>query len=103
MKTKVFLTGLALLAVTVFANAQNPAGCKGNGNGPCNGSGKGSACIAKNNDGAEANKGNGNTITPRKNGNGNGLCDGSGKGQGQKFVDSNKDGICDNNKTGTKK
>lgn len=107
MKTKLFLTGLALMAVTVLANAQNPVGCRGNGNGQCNGSGKGSACVAKNKEGAGTNMGKSNTVTPRKNGNGNGQCDGSGAGQnsgkGRNFVDANKDGVCDNNKTSSKK
>ena len=39
MKTKLFLTGLALMAVTLMANAQNPAGCRGNGSGQCGGTG----------------------------------------------------------------
>jgi len=66
MKTKLFFTGLALMAVTVFANAQDPAtgrgNCNGQRNGKCDGSGKGQ---------------------------------GQGKGQGSNFVDANKNGICD--------
>ena len=101
MKTKLFFTGLALMAVTVFANAQDPAtgrgNCNGQRNGQCNASGKGSAFVDKNNDGVCDNLQNGNATGNK----GNGKCDGSGKGQGQgkgqgsNFVDANKNGICD--------
>jgi len=57
MKAKILLTGLALLAMTAFANAQEPVNTRGNGNG--NGSGRGT-------------------------------------GHGTAFVDTNKNGICDN-------
>lgn len=101
MRTKLFLTGLALMAVTVFANAQDPAtgrdNCNGQRNDQCNGTGTGSAFVDKNNDGVCDNIQNGNTTGNK----GNGKCDGSGKGQGQgkvqgrNFVDANKSGICD--------
>ena len=107
MKTKVFLTGIALMAVTIMANAQNPVGCKGNGSGLCGGTGNGSACVANTKNGAGDNKGASTANTAGKNRTGNGQCIGSGTGQssgkGGYFVDANKDGACDNNKTGSKK
>ena len=105
MKTKLFLTGLALVALTAFANAQEPVAGNGRGNckGPCNGTGKGVAFVDKNNDGICDNIGN---RTANK-GNDNGKCDGTGKGQGKgqgkNFVDANKNGICDTYEAHTKK
>jgi len=105
MKTKLFLTGLALMAVTVFANGQDPVATQGQGNGQCcgrcNGSGKGAAFVDKNNDGVCDNIQNGKANATGNKGNGIGNCDGTGKGQGQgrgkgrNFVDANKNGICD--------
>jgi len=109
MKTKLFLTGLALMAVTVFANGQEPVAKQGQGNGQrngqccgrCNGTGRGAAFVDKNNDGVCDNNQNGNANAAVKSGKGNGICDGTGKGQGQgrgkgrNFVDANKNGICD--------
>jgi hypothetical protein len=107
MKTKLFLTGLALMAVTVLANAQNPSPCKGNGHGQCVRNCKGSAFVDKNNDGICDNKGNATANAMGNKRTGNGECNGSGRRQGQgngrNFVDANKDGVCDNNKTGSKK
>ena len=97
MKTKLFLTGLALMAITTFASAQDPVAGQGRGNGcgRCNGTGKGAAFVDKNNDGVCDNLQNGNATGNK----GNGKCDGSGKvqgkGQGSNFVDANKNGICD--------
>ena len=100
MKAKIFLTGVALLAMTTFLNAQNPAPGKGGGRGPCNGTGKGSAYVDTNKDGIcdnSANRPDGNT---GKKGNGN--CNGSGQGKcqgtgkGRNFVDSNGNRTCDN-------
>ncbi len=110
MKAKLFLTGLALMAVTAFASAQNPVAGQGRGNckGPGNGTCKGVAFVDKNNDGICDN----NTANATGNkGKGNGICDGSGKGQGQgqgkgkgiNFVDANKNGICDTYEARTKK
>jgi len=99
MKAKIFLTGLALLAVTTFASAQNPSGDKGNGQGKCNGTAKCSAFV-------DANK-NGicdtyeNRTTNASGGKGTGTCTGSGQGQkqgkgkGVNFVDANQNGVCD--------
>ncbi len=109
MKTKLFLAGLALMAITVFANAQDPIAKQGRGNGPCNGTGKGAAFVDKNNDGVcdnvETRTGN-STV---KSGKGNGICKGTGKGQGQgtwkgrNFVDANGNGVCDTFEARTKK
>jgi len=105
MRTKLFLTGLALMAVTVFANGQDPVAKQGQGNGQCfgrcNGTGRGAAFVDKNNDGVCDNYENGTANAAVKSGKGNGICDGTGKGQdqgrgkGRNFVDANKNGICD--------
>ena len=109
MKTKLFITGLALMAVTAFASAQNPVAGQGNGNGRCNGIGKGSAFVDKNKDGVCDNYENRTANVTDNKGKGNGKCDGSGKGRrlgkgkGRNFVDANKNGICDNYEASTKK
>lgn len=113
MKTKLFLTGLALMAVTVFASAQDPVAGqgqgRGNGCGRCNGTGKGAAFVDKNNDGVCDNYENRAANVTGNKGNGNGKCDCTGKGQGQgrgkgrNFVDANKNGICDYFEADTKK
>lgn len=97
MKTKLFLTGLALIAITAFASAQDPVAGQGQGNGRgrCNGTGKGAAFVDANNDGICDNQGK---RTANMAGNrGNGTCNGKGQGQGKgkNFVDANKNGICD--------
>jgi len=111
MKTKLFLTGLALMAITAFANAQEPVAGQGQGNckGPCNGTGKGVAFVDKNNNGICDNYENRTANATNNKGNGTGKCDGTGKGQGQgrgkgrNFVDANKNGICDYYEANTKK
>lgn len=108
MKTKLFLTGFALMALTLFSNGQDPVAKQGQGNGQrngqcCgNGAGKGSVFVDKNNDGVcdnigkSASNGSGNKA--------NGICNGTGKGlaqgnsKGKNFVDADKNGVCDNNK-----
>lgn len=72
MKTKIFLTGLALVASITMISA------KGNGNG--NGCGTGN--------------GNGNGR-----GNGTGQCQAANTKSS--YVDANKDGVCDNKTTNT--
>jgi hypothetical protein len=107
MKTKIFLTGLALIAITLFANAQDPAAKSGLGNGSgngqcrgrfcggCNVTGKNVAFVDANKDGVCDNQGN-RTATANK-GKGNGTCNGQGRGngKGRNFVDANKNGACD--------
>ncbi len=108
MKTKLLLTGLAIVALTVIGNGQN----KGNGcgKGPCNGAGRGAGkCqgmnMARADSTGKANcanfangSGKGNCMN-----NANGAKQGCGKGCGTAFVDSNKDGICDKHQNSQKK
>jgi hypothetical protein len=107
MKTKIFLTGLALIAITLFANAQDPAAKTGQGTGPgngqcrgrfcggCNGTGKGVAFVDANKDGVCDNLGSRTAATTGNNGNGKSNGQGRGKGKGRNFVDANKNGVCD--------
>jgi hypothetical protein len=105
MKTKIFLTGLALVALTAFASAQNPVA--GRGNGTCNGTGKGSAFVDANKNGICDTYENRTANASGKKG--NGRCDGTGQGQGQgkgkgrNFVDANQNGVCDTYEARTKK
>jgi hypothetical protein len=103
MKTKVFLSVLALLAATTMINAQTT------GNGQRNETCKSSAYVDNNKDGICDNYQNRTTLVSGNKSKGN--CDGSrsgkgkgkGKGKGQIFVDANKDGVCDNYKSTTQK
>lgn len=100
MKAKLFITGLALMALTTFVSAQES---NGGGMGKCNGTGKGTSYVDKNNNGVCDNSENKTTGTAVKkgkgNGNGTGKCNGTGqgcgKGQGKNFTDANKNGVCD--------
>lgn len=111
MKAKLFLTGLALMAVTVSASAQNPVTSQGRGNckGPGNGTNKGISFVDKNNNGTCDNSESRTANATDNKGRGTGICDGSGKGQGQgkgqkiNFVDADKNGICDTYEARTKK
>lgn len=118
MKTKLFLTGIALMALTAFTIAQEP----GTGRGVRNGTGKGPAYVDTNNnhvcDNYENNtarngrhaKGNarfqavkgqrpGQSVVHgqgRGRGAGHGLAQNQGRrGTGRNFVDADKNGICD--------
>jgi hypothetical protein len=106
MKAKVFLTGLALLAMTAFVNAQEPVNTKGNGNGNGNGrgTGQGTAYVDANKNGVCDNYENrATTATGQRRGKGKGVCNGTGQGKGQgngqgkgkNFVDANGNGVCD--------
>jgi hypothetical protein len=109
MKAKIFLTGLAMVAVFAITNAQTPVNGKGKGN--CNGTCKGSAFVDANKNGIcdtyEKRAADG---TLRK-GNGNGNCDttgkeqgkGKGQGKGKNFIDANKNGVCDTYEARVKK
>ena len=77
MKTKIFLTGLALLALTTFASAQNPVAGSGNGNGSCNGTAKCSAFVDANKNGICDTYENRTTNASVGKGNGTGKCNGS--------------------------
>jgi len=102
MKTKLFLAGLALMAVTVFANAQAPVNGKCQGSGGCKGTAKCSTFVDANKDGVCDNIKNGNANSTGNKGNGNGKCDGSGKGQGKgqggNCAGANKTATCVANK-----
>jgi hypothetical protein len=106
MRTKLFLTGLAFIAFTALATAQDPVAGQGQGKGrgPCNGTGKGSAYVDANKDGICDNLGTSNAGASGKRGAGNGRCNGKGQGQGKgrNFVDANKNGICDTFEARTK-
>lgn len=105
MKAQIFLTGLAIVALTTFASAQNPRGGNGRGNGICNGTGKGAAFVDSNNDGVCDNYGTGKSARQRgkRDGSGNGQGQGQGKGKGRNFVDTDKNGVCDTYEARTKK
>ncbi|MDP3912891.1 MAG: hypothetical protein Q8R96_04035 [Bacteroidota bacterium] len=99
MKARIFLTGLALVALTSFASAQNPQGGRGNGN--CNGTGKGVAFVDTNKDGICDNYGTGKSDAQK--GKKDGTGQGQDKGTGKNFVDANNNGICDTYEARTKK
>lgn len=110
MKTKLFFTGLALMALTAMVNAQT----SGTDKTPQNPSGKRLAFVDANKNGICDNFENRITTVPAGNRSGNcrrcaqgkqmgqGMGRGMGRGrrmaQGQKsgnFVDVNKNGVCD--------
>jgi len=101
MKTKLFLTGIVLVAITSLAIAQEPVTTQGQGNGRgrCNGTGQGAAFVDANKDGKCDNFGTKNASATGKRGqgacNGTGQGKGQGKGKGRNFVDANKNGVCD--------
>jgi len=120
MKTKLLITGLAFMALTTLASAQNKsvsspvpqAGTEkgasfvdANSNGVCdnfeNNSGNRGNCI-----GSGGNKGcgmGGRQMMGKGNGAGMGKGMGQGKGNGKNFVDADKNGVCDNFETVSKK
>lgn len=95
MKAQIFLTGLAIVALTTFATAQNPRGGNGRGNGICNGTGKGVAFVDNNKDGICDNQGTGKSGAQKGKRDGTGNGQGQGKGKGKNFVDANQNGVCD--------
>jgi len=101
MKAKIFLTGLALVAVMVFASAQNPQCGRGNGN--CNGKAQGVAFVDNNKDGVCDNQEPGKSGAQKGKRDGSGNGQGQGKGKGKNFVDANHNGVCDANEVRTKK
>lgn len=107
MKAKIFLTGLALVAVTAFASAQNQVGKRGNGTGTCNGTAQCAAFVDANKNGICDTYETRKTNATAKKGNGTGICTGNGQGQGKgkgkNFVDANNNGICDTYEAQTKK
>lgn len=107
MKARIFLTGLAVVAVTAFATAQNQVGKRGNGTGTCNGTAKCSAFVDANNNGVCDTYETRATSASVKKGNGTGTCTGNGQGQGRgkgkNYVDANNNGICDTYESKAKK
>ena len=112
MRTKLFITGLALMAVTTLLSAQNSTTGQRQQNN-CN-----AKCIAY----VDANKNgicdNFENRTPsaancKRNGyckgcgqgqrNGQGRMSGKGQGSGRNFVDANKNGVCDYYEASVKK
>ncbi len=100
MKAQIFLTGLAIVALTTFASAQNPQCGRGNGN--CSGTGKGVAFVDNNKDGICDNQGAGKSGAQKGKRDGTGNGQGKGKGKGKNFVDTNKNGVCDTFEARTK-
>jgi hypothetical protein len=111
MKTKLFITGIALMALTTIASAQN----QGAGRRVQNSNEKGIAFVDSNKDGIcdnLENRSSGNQSFARKGnckGCGNGPANSTGRknmrqGAGNKsnFVDADKNGICDNREAASK-
>jgi hypothetical protein len=103
MKAQIFLTGLAIAALTTFASAQNPCGGNARGNGNCNGTGKGVAFVDSNKDGVCDNFGTGKSTAQKGKSDGSGKGQGQGKGKGKNFVDADKNGVCDTYEVRVKK
>jgi hypothetical protein len=108
MKTKLIISGLAFMAITMVAGAQS----NNAQNRQRNYAGKGAAYVDSNNNGICDNFGNpvSNAVSCKRPGNGK-CCgigqgrQGMGQGQGKRiyFVDTNKNGICDKNEIPVKK
>jgi hypothetical protein len=99
MKTKLIFSGLALIAITTFASAQNTV----TGNRQQNGRGIGPAFVDNNKNGICDNYENRTANISYNRWARNGKCCGTRKGQGRgraqsngrNFIDANKNGICD--------
>lgn len=117
MKTKLFLTGLALIAITTISYGQNVVT-----SGQQISLGKGVAFVDENKNGicdnfenrkdkAQASSGRCGNKGGSGYGNGRGNCggrgygngQGRGQGKGRNYVDKNEDGVCDNFKGSTQK
>ena len=92
MKARIFLTGLAIVALTTFASAQNPQGGRGNGN--CNGTGKGVAFVDSNKDGVCDNFGTDKSAVQKGKRDGSGNCIGQGKGNNSGKRQGSGNGSC---------
>lgn len=113
MRTKLILTGVALMALTAFAFTQDPVA----GKNLRNGTGRGPAFVdANKNDTCDNYENNtANFAMHRRNGSayraahgqhagqGLGRNQGRGPGAGRNFVDANKNGTCDYYEAATKK
>lgn len=99
MKAKLIFSGLILMAVTVFANAQN----NGARHGQNSGTGKCAAYVDANKNGICDRFENQNPCVSGNKGNGNRKCNMQGKGRqncqgqgsGRNYSDANNNGICD--------
>ncbi len=109
MKAKILLTGLTLLAMTAFVNAQKPVNTRGNGSGSGKaGTNQGTAFVDTNKNGVcDYYENRTATASGQKRGNGKSVCNGTGQGKGtgrgKNFIDANKNGICDNYEARDKK
>jgi hypothetical protein len=117
MKTRLFITMAAFVALTIAASAQTT----GNTAAPAGpGKGQGAAWVDKNNNGVCDNYENGTRMgrgqaagkgqamhhgRGKGAGRGQGMAQGKGsrRGQGPNFIDENKNDICDNRETPAKK
>jgi len=113
MKTKLFFTGVALMALTAFTFAQDP----GTGKNLRNGTGRGPSYVDTNkNDTCDHYENNtANFAQHRRNatncrsahgqhaGQGLGRNQGRGQGNHRNFVDADKNGVCDNYEAAIKK
>jgi hypothetical protein len=102
MKTKLFITGLILIAFTTIASAQ-----QGRGSGACrNGSGRDMGYGNRNCSGVCNNTGTGQAKSQNRQvtgaGNRNGNKRGTGQNSGKNYVDSNQNSVCDNYETRAK-
>ena len=114
MKTRLFISGLAFMALTTLASAQNQNTSSPM---PQGGKDKGANFVDANKDGIcdnfGKNGGNGSNCMRSGAGNGCGMGGrqmqgmgkgmGQGKGQGKNFVDADKNGVCDNFEAAAKK
>lgn len=106
MKTKLLITGLAIMAMSTLVNAQNTT----KGQRLLNGTGKGPAYVDNNNNGICDNYENGSPVLTRGRRNvngvnrqapgqgqrsGNRMGRGQGQGKNRNFIDADKNGICD--------
>lgn len=103
MKTKLFITALAIVAATTLASAQQG---NGRGCGKCNGTGKGAAYVDNNSNGVCDNFENRKAGVTAKNTNTTTAATpqtrGNGQGRGRNYVDANKNGVCDTYEARTK-
>ncbi len=90
MKTKLLLTGLAIIAATSLTSAQQRGKCNGQGQGKGNGK-----CVGRGN-------GQCNGTGQRQNGNAN-AAGKNRSGKAYNYADANKNGVCDRYETRVKK
>ena len=113
MRSKLILTGVALMALTTFASAQNqgkgqrlqngtgkgPAYVDTNKNDICDNYEKNTACFSQHRRNGTAYRG----ARGQRIGQGSGQNQGRGRGKGRNFVDVDKNGVCDSFEAATRK